>query len=64
MTVFLRRCERSAAVHAFRGHGLLHFVRNDDVFFQLKQAPPVLRQPFLELEFEGSMGPGFGLDAL
>ena len=24
-----RHCERSAAVHAFGSHGLLHFVRND-----------------------------------
>ena len=25
-----RHCERSAAVHAVRGHGLLHCVRNDE----------------------------------
>jgi len=25
----IRHCERSAAVHAVRSHGLLHFVRND-----------------------------------
>ena len=26
----LRHCERSAAVHAVRSHGLLHCVRNDE----------------------------------